>query len=45
MIDFLSVVYKDTNVKIIENDKSRLGWMKVILHEDEVELLETAIQK
>ena len=31
--------------KIIENDKSRLGWMKVILHEDEVELLETAIQK
>ena len=31
--------------KITENDKSRLGWMKVILHEDYVELLETAIQK
>ena len=31
--------------KIIENDKSRLGWMKVILHHDYVELLETAIQK
>ena len=31
--------------KITENDKSRLGWMKVILHQDEVELLETAIQK
>ena len=31
--------------KLTENDKSRLGWMKVILHQDEVELLETAIQK
>ena len=31
--------------KITENSKSRLGWMKVILHYDEVELLETAIQK
>lgn len=31
--------------KITENDKSRLGWMKVILHHDHVELLETAIQK
>ena len=31
--------------KLTENDKSRLGWMKVILHDDYVELLETAIQK
>lgn len=31
--------------KITENNKSRLGWMKVILHHDHVELLETAIQK
>ena len=31
--------------KLTENDKSRLGWMKVILHHDHVELLETAIQK
>ena len=31
--------------KITENDKSRLGWMKIILHHDYVELLETAIQK
>ena len=31
--------------KITENEKSRLGWMKVILHHDHVELLETAIQK
>jgi hypothetical protein len=31
--------------KITENDKSRLGWMRVILHHDYVELLETAIQK
>ena len=31
--------------KLTENDKSRLGWMKVILHHDYVELLETAIQK
>ncbi len=31
--------------KINENDQSRLGWMKVILHHDYVELLETAIQK
>ena len=31
--------------KIIENNKSRLGWMKLILHHDHVELLETAIQK
>jgi hypothetical protein len=31
--------------KITKNDRSRLGWMKVILHHDHVELLETAIQK
>ena len=31
--------------KLTENNKSRLGWMKVILHQDHVELLETAIQK
>ena len=31
--------------KLTENDKSRFGWMKVILHHDYVELLETAIQK
>ena len=31
--------------KLTENDQIHLGWMKVILHEDEVELLETAIQK
>ena len=31
--------------KITKNDRSRLGWMKVILHDDYVELLETAIQK
>lgn len=31
--------------KITENNKSRLGWMKLILHHDYVELLETAIQK
>ena len=31
--------------KLTENDQSRLGWMKVILHHDHVELLETAIQK
>ena len=31
--------------KLTENDQSRLGWMKVILHHDEVELLEIAIQK
>ena len=31
--------------KITENNKSRLGWLKVILHYDHVELLETAIQK
>ena len=31
--------------KLTENDQSRLGWMKVILHHDYVELLETAIQK
>ncbi len=31
--------------KITKNDRSRLGWMKVILHHDYVELLETAIQK
>ena len=30
--------------KLTENDKSRLGWMKIILHHDYVELLETAIQ-
>ena len=30
--------------KLTENSKSRLGWMKVILHYDHVELLETAIQ-
>lgn len=31
--------------KLTENDQSRLGWMKIILHHDHVELLETAIQK
>ena len=31
--------------KLTENNASRLGWMKVILHNDHVELLETAIQK
>ena len=31
--------------KITENDKSRLGWMKIILHKDYTELLETAIQQ
>lgn len=31
--------------KITENDRNRLGWMKVILHHDHVELFETAIQK
>ena len=31
--------------RITKNDESRLGWMKIILHEDHVELLETAIQK
>ena len=31
--------------KLTENDKDNLGWMKVILHHDYVELLETAIQK
>ena len=31
--------------KLTENDKSRLGWMKIILHHEYVELLETAIQK
>ena len=31
--------------KFTENDKSRLGWMKIILHHDSVELLETAIQE
>ena len=31
--------------KLTENNQSRLGWMKVILHHDYVELLETAIQK
>ena len=31
--------------KINENNQSHLGWMKVILHHDYVELLETAIQK
>ena len=31
--------------KMTGDSKTRLGWMKVILHEDEVELLETAIQK
>ena len=31
--------------KITENKKSRMGWMKVILHDEYVELLETAIQK
>ena len=30
--------------KITDNDKDKLGWMKVILHHDYVELLETAIQ-
>lgn len=31
--------------RIADKDKTRLGWMKVILHNDNVELLETAIQK
>ena len=31
--------------KLGENERSRLGWMKIILHDDYVELLETAIQK
>ena len=31
--------------KLTENNQSRLGWMKIILHNDYVELLETAIQK
>lgn len=31
--------------KLTENNQSRLGWMKVNLHHDHVELLETAIQK
>ena len=31
--------------KITANDKSRLGWIKLILHHDHVELLETAIQE
>lgn len=31
--------------KLTENEKNRLGWMKVILHDDYVELMETAIQK
>ena len=31
--------------KLTENNQNRLGWMKVILHYDHVEILETAIQK
>lgn len=31
--------------KLTENNQSRLGWMKIILHHDHVELLETVIQK
>ena len=31
--------------KLTENSKSRLGWMKIILHKDYAELLETAIQQ
>lgn len=31
--------------KLTENNKTSLGWMKLILHRDHVELLETAIQK
>ena len=31
--------------KMTGDSKTRLGWMKVILHQDHVELLETAIQK
>ena len=38
-------VEKYIGFKITENDKDRLGWMKVILHHDYVELMETAIQK
>ena len=30
--------------KVTENGKNRLGWMKIILHHDYVELLEIAIQ-
>lgn len=53
---YVTLLYKDSNFfpmnetkyigfKLTENDQSRLGWMKVILHHDYVELLETAIQK
>ena len=52
----VTLLYKDSSYfpmndtkyigfKLTENDPSRLGWMKVILHHDYVELLETAIQK
>lgn len=52
----VTLLYKDSSFfpmneakyigfKLTEDDKSRLGWMKVILHHDYVELLETAIQK
>ena len=52
----VTLLYKDSSFfpkneakyigfKLTENDQSRLGWMKVILHHDYVELLETAIQK
>ena len=36
---------KYIGIKITKNGRNRLGWMKVILHRDYVELLETAIQK
>lgn len=36
---------KYISYKLTENNQNRLGWMKVILHHDHVEILETAIQK
>lgn len=36
---------KHIGFRINNGDKTRLGWMKIILHEDKVQLLETAIQK
>lgn len=52
----VTLLYKDSSFfpkneakyigfKLTENNQSRLGWMKVILHHDYVELLETVIQK
>lgn len=36
---------KHIGFRINNGNKTRLGWMKIILHEDKVQLLETAIQK